>query len=195
MGTDPKKAVEVLEEAIGELGGGDRDLALELETQLIGFARQEPDLYSLAAARLHALRAVQPQLAGAEQVVLANLASDAARAGERKAEALDLAERALAGGGLLAEHFDPAFLYAVQVLAFADRLDSAFRLYGEAIEHARQRGLIAQFCIASCYRSAVAFRRGSLSEAVADVELCLGVVDSNDVEFVRPYAVAFLQTP
>ena len=46
MGTDPKRAVEVLEEAIGELGGGDRDLALELETQLIGFARQEPDLYS-----------------------------------------------------------------------------------------------------------------------------------------------------
>jgi class 3 adenylate cyclase/DNA-binding CsgD family transcriptional regulator len=193
MGQPPSKAAEVLQEAIRELSADDDpELALELETQLIGIARHDPDLHSLAADRLERLRAAAPRLTAGQEVVLANLAAEAARAGRAKDEAVDLAERALAGGKLMREHFDPAFLFAVGALTAADRLDDAFRLHGEAMEDARERGFVIQFCVASSFRSAVGFLRGALADAVADAELCLGVIDSNRLEIFRPGAAAFL---
>jgi DNA-binding CsgD family transcriptional regulator/tetratricopeptide (TPR) repeat protein len=186
-----EKAVEILEEAIEELADEDSALALELENQLVGIARFQPDLYPVAGRRLERLWALAPRLPEGH-VVLATLASESARGGASRAEALELAERALAGGKLMQERFDPAFLFAAGVLTASDRLDAAFRLYGEALEDARRRGLVAQFCIASCFRSAVAIHRGALADAVADAESCLGVLDSNRLEIVRPAAAGFL---
>ena len=60
------------------------------------------------------------------------------------------------------------------------------------MEAARERGLVTQFCFASCSRSLVAFRRGALADAVADAELCLGVIDSHRLEVARPHAIGFL---
>jgi DNA-binding CsgD family transcriptional regulator/tetratricopeptide (TPR) repeat protein len=165
---------------------------MELETQLIGIARHEPELQALAAERLERLRTSLPRLSSGREVVLANLASEAARSGVGRAEAVDHAERALAGGSLLRAHFDPEFIFAVGTLTSADRLDEALRLYAEAIEDARERGLAIQFCVASCFRSAVAFQRGALADAVADAELCLGAIESNGLEMIRPGASAFL---
>ena len=187
-----REAVEVLHHAIEELAGREPELGTQLDNLLIGIARFEPDLYPLAAERLERLRAVAAQLGPGDEVALANLASDSARAGTERAEAVDFAERALADGMLMREHFDPAFLYAVQALECADRLDAAFRHCSEAMEAARKRGLVTQFCFASCSRSLVAFRRGSLADAVADAELCLGVIDSHRLEVARPHAVGFL---
>ena len=187
-----REAVEALHHAIEELAGREPELGTQLDNLLIGIARFEPDLYPLAAERLERLRAVAAQLGPGDEVALANLASDSARAGTERAEAVDFAERALADGMLTREHFDPAFLYAVQALECADRLDAAFRYCSEAMEVARKRGLVTQFCFASCSRSLVAFRRGSLADAVADAELCLDVIDSHRLEAARPHAVGFL---
>jgi class 3 adenylate cyclase/DNA-binding CsgD family transcriptional regulator len=187
-----REAVEVLHGAIEELAGREPELGTQLDSLLIGIARFEPDLYPLAAERLERLRAVAAQLGPGDEVALANLASDSARVGTTRAEAVDFAERALAGGMLMREHFDPAFFYAVQALECADRLDAAFRHCSEAMDAARKRGLVTQFCFASCSRSLVAFRRGSLADAVADAELCLGVIDSHHLEVARPHAVGFL---
>ena len=192
LGGSPRTAVEVLQEAIDEVPSDDSELTLELETQLIGIARYEPDLHALAAERLECLRRSLPRHSSGRDVVLANLASEAARSGVGRAEAIEHAERALAGGSLLREHFDPEFIFAVGTLTAADRLDEAFRLYGEAIEDAHERGLAIQFCVASCFRSAVALERGALEDAVADAELCLDVIESNGLEMIRPGAVAFL---
>ena len=195
MGEPPRRAVEVLEEARVELSGEDSELALELELQLVGIARQDPELKSLAAERLERLRATAPSPSPGHDVLLANLASEASRAGTARAEAVELAERALAGGSLMRDHFDPGFLFAVGTLTSADRLEDAYRLHSEAIEDARKRGLVVQFCVTSCFRSAVAFNRGALADAVADAELALGVIDSNRLEIVRAPASALLAIP
>ena len=67
----------------------------------------DPDLHSLAAERLERLTGLTPATHAGQNVVLANLASEAARSGTSNAEAVELAERALAGGSLMREHFDP----------------------------------------------------------------------------------------
>jgi hypothetical protein len=75
LGEPARASVEVLQEAIGELPVDDgSELALELETQLVGIARQDPELQSLAAERLRRWRAALPQLSAGRAVVLANLA-------------------------------------------------------------------------------------------------------------------------
>jgi class 3 adenylate cyclase/DNA-binding CsgD family transcriptional regulator len=186
-----QEAVEVLGKAISELPR-DSDLALKLESALIGIARFEPELHHLANERLERLRVSVPRLGPENQVVLANLASDAVRAGTNRAETVDLAERALAGETLLKEHFDPEFLYATAALIGAGRLDLSHRLLGEAIEDARKRGLVSQFCLASAYRALVALHRGSLTDAVADAELSLDAVELHRLQSINPYAVGFL---
>jgi class 3 adenylate cyclase/DNA-binding CsgD family transcriptional regulator len=191
-GQPTRNAVDVLQEALAELSGDEPELGLELETELIGITRYEPDLYPLAAELLERLRAAAPRLSVAENVALANLASEAVRAGTRKTEAVELAEQALTDGTLMRERFDPAFLYAVQALECADRLEAASRLYGDAIDDARKRGLVTQFSFALCFRSQVAFHRGLLTDAAADAELCLGIIESHRLEVARPAAVAFL---
>jgi DNA-binding CsgD family transcriptional regulator len=196
LGEPARASVELLQEAIGELPVDDSsELALELETQLVGIARQDPELQPLAAERLRRLRAALPQLSAGRAVVLANLASAAAHAGVGRDEAIELAEQALADSSLLKEHFDPEFIYAVDTLSAADRLDAALRLYGEAIDDAARRGLAAQYFLASCCRSTVAFLRGSLADAVADAELCLAAIETNGLESFRPTAVAILARP
>jgi class 3 adenylate cyclase/DNA-binding CsgD family transcriptional regulator len=187
----PRKAVEILEAAIEELADENSALALELENHLVGIARFQPDLYPAAGRRLERLRSLAPRLP-LGHIVLATLASESSRAGASMAEALQFAEKALAGGRLMQEQFDPAFIFAAGVLTASDRLDASHHLYGEALEDARRRGLVAQFCIASAFRSLVAIHRGALVDAVADAELCLGVLDSNRLEIIRPAAAGIL---
>ena len=191
-GGSPNDAVEVLEEAIEELAGNDPELAQQLENQLIGIARFEPGLYPLAKERLDRLRTRAPELVVGDRVLLANLASETARAGTGRSEAVDLAERALTGDTLLKEHFDPAFVYAVLTLVCAEHLDDADRLLGEALDDAQERGLVSHFFIVSCYRSLVALHRGSLADALADAEVALGVIDLHGLEFGRVYAVGLV---
>ena len=190
LGQPPKKAVEILQSAIRELpADADSELALELETQLIGIARYDPDLHPLAAERLESLRSALTRISFGRDVVLANLASEATRAGTGSGEAVELAEEALAGGTLMKEHFDPAFIFAAGTLTAADRLDAAARLYGEAIEDARDRGLVIQLWLAAHLRSGVALFRGDLAGAVADAELCLDVLDSSGLDDVLSVGV------
>ena len=96
-----REALETLEEAITELAGEEPALIRELEYVLIGVARFEPELYPRAQERLERLRELAPQLGSGDEVGLANLASEAARARLERSEAVELAERALAGEALM----------------------------------------------------------------------------------------------
>jgi DNA-binding CsgD family transcriptional regulator len=60
---------------------------------------------------------------------------------------------------------------------FAERYDEADRLYSGALEDARRRGSGIAFATASSLRSLVAFRRGRLSEALADASAALELAD------------------
>ena len=189
---EARLALEVLEDALGELGDAEPELARELDYLLIGVARFEPDLYPLAVDRLERLRAMGPRLGPGDEVALANLASEAARAGLELRVAVDFAERALTTDSLMMDNPYPAFLYAVGALASAESFDAAYRHCTEAMEVAQRRGLVTQFCFASQYRSRVSLLRGSLSDAVADAHLSLDAIDLHGLEVGRRNAVAML---
>jgi class 3 adenylate cyclase/DNA-binding CsgD family transcriptional regulator/tetratricopeptide (TPR) repeat protein len=187
-----REALETLEEAITELAGEAPELTRELEYLLIGVARFEPELYPRAQERLERLRELAPQLGPGDEVGLANLASEAARATLERSEAVELAERALAGGALMRGDPYPAFLYAVGALMTAEHFDAAVRHCTGAIEEAQRRGLVMQFCFASLYRARVSLLRGSLADAIADAQLSLDAIDSYGLEVGRPNTVAVL---
>jgi DNA-binding CsgD family transcriptional regulator len=187
-----REALELLEEAITELAGETPELMRELEYLLIGVARFEPELYPRAHERLERLRELAPQLGPGDEVGLANLASEAARAGLERREAVELAERALAGEALMRGDPYPAFLYAVGALMNAEHFDAAVRHCTGAIEEAQRRGLVMQFCFASLYRARVSLLRGSLADAIADAQLSLDAIDSYGLEVGRPNTVAVL---
>ena len=192
IGGSPQEAVATLELAIKEVAELDPELALELETELIGMARFEPELFALASERLWRLRVTLPENPEARQVALANLSSEAARAGTEREEAVAFARRALADDTLSRRHFDPAFLYAVLTLVSADELDAAGRHLREAREDATRRGLVSQFCFASLYGAFVALKCGALADAVADGELSLAAIDLHRLDLRRRYAAAIL---
>ena len=187
-----REALETLEEAITELASEAPGLTRELEYLLIGVARFEPELYPRAQERLERLRKLAPQLGPGDEVGLANLASEAARATLERSEAVELAERALAGGALMRGDPYPAFLYAVGALMTAEHFDAAVRHCTGAIEEAQRRGLVMQFCFASLYRARVSLLRGSLADAIADAQLSLDAIDSYGLEVGRPNTVAVL---
>lgn len=186
------EAVTVLEDALRESGEDDPMLARKLEYLLIGVARFEPELYPRALRRLERLKAIASELGPGDEVGLASLASESARAQLERAEAVDLAERALAGGALLETNPYPAFLYAVGALMSAEHFDAAVRHCTEALDEARRRGLVTLFCFASLYRARVALLRGQLADAIADAQLSLDAIDLHGLDVGRPNAVAVL---
>jgi class 3 adenylate cyclase/DNA-binding CsgD family transcriptional regulator len=186
------EALDVLDGAIAELAGEEPELSRELEYLLIGVARFEPELYPRAAERLERLRALAPQLGPGDEIGLASLASEAARATLDRAEAVELAGRALADDALIRGNPYPAFLYAVGALMNAEHFDAGMRHCTDALEEAQRRGLVTLFCFASLYRARVSFLRGSLADAAAEVELCLDAIDLHGLEVGRPNAVAVL---
>ena len=121
-----REALELLEEAITELAGEAPELTRELEYLLIGVARFEPELYPRAQERLERCRSSRRNSArrrgGARESRIRGSAS-----GLERREAVELAERALAGEALMRGDPYPAFLYAVGALMTAEHFDAAVR--------------------------------------------------------------------
>jgi len=168
-----RDAVDVLSRALDDLRAAPDRLA-RLEAEMIGLARFLPDLYDFAADRLTRIRLpLRPEgeaLTTGEAMVLAAVASQIVREGERREEAIALAHEALAGGQLLAEISSPAYAIAVQCLTWCDELETALALYDDGIADARARGAISLFALGSGFRAGVAYRLGRLAEAEADAQ-------------------------
>jgi ATP/maltotriose-dependent transcriptional regulator MalT len=125
-------------------------------------------------------------------MLLANVASQAVRGGERREHAIAVARQALAGGRLLAELTSPAYAIAVQALAWSDKLEAALALYDEGLADARARGAISRFALGCAFRAGVALRLGLLAEAEADARASLEAVDAEGIHVARYWATAFL---
>jgi len=186
-----EEAVQLLDGTIGELEAISIDLAARLEAERVGLARFSPALHAGAVERLRRL-ARRPTSGPGRSAVLANLASEAARRGEDRAEAVDVARRALADGTLVGEHSSAAFTYAVQALAYADELEAAATAYGGAIAAAAAGGAISRFAFASCFRAGVALRTGAVGDAEADARQALEAIEAYGLGVARFYATAFL---
>ena len=103
-------------------------------------------------------------------MLLANLASQIVREGDRREQAVALAE-ALAGGQLLAELNSPAYAIAGPVPHLVRRAGRRAPLYDEGLADAARGGRSRASRSDRRSRSGVAFRLGALAEAEADARM------------------------
>lgn len=167
------EAAAVFDAAAGELRGRDRELELWLEGHFAAAARLTLSAWSLVGERLARFRDVDGRTAG-ERLVAGVLAVDGALSGERPEVVAELAERAVAGGFVLGERAGAHVpVFAANALMWADRLDRADRLLEQLESQARRRGSVRSLAIASCWRSAVAYRAGRLADAETAARISL----------------------
>ncbi|MDA0182829.1 LuxR C-terminal-related transcriptional regulator, partial [Solirubrobacter phytolaccae] len=181
--------------APGPLDDADAALVEQLEVELIGSAYISIAARKLLAPRLAALP-TPPEVPATyfDRFRLTGLAFDAFAAGRPADEVAELATRGLAYGAMAT---DPtagghAFVSGAIALMFAERYDEADRLYSGALEDARRRGSGIAFATASSLRSLVAFRRGRLSDALADASAALEL--ARDVHGSQGFLAAALGT-
>lgn len=188
------EAIEALQTAIAGLGDGDRELALRLEADLNLAAWYAVPPRPAVTARLAALRTRIAGRRPGDQLVLANLAFQAAMAGERADKVATLAERALSDGQLLAEEGaeSPMFQLAVSVLTLTDRLALAEAFYQDALADAYRRGSELGFTITSGWRAHNSLLRGAVADAEADARRSLELAGEHGWELGTPFALAFL---
>jgi DNA-binding CsgD family transcriptional regulator len=172
------EAVELLEQAVGELAPGDRELRLELEADIIGARRLHPAMRRAALERVRALRAAR--LSGGtfgERVALSAVALEPEPPACSAAESIACAERALGGGRLLAEAGveSPAFWYATTALILADAFERADEVLEAALSDARFRGSTVGLALGFCFRALLRYRTGQLAEAEADARQALDI--------------------
>jgi DNA-binding CsgD family transcriptional regulator len=108
--------------------------------------------------------------------LLALLAFRIVQRGDGAARAAELAERALAGGRLLADGIDsPALLAAAMALGASGRTEAAESLFGTIAGCARLSDSRPVLAAASGRRGVERYRRGALDLAVTDLESALAV--------------------
>jgi DNA-binding CsgD family transcriptional regulator len=181
-------AVSILERAIENVRGSDRELELRLEAQLALVARVDLRSEPRARRRIYELAKRLNGDSHGERLVMA-AASGLERAGRARsaAEAADLAQRALTGELLAAE----GGLGAVaMMLVYADRLDALERVASDALAAARAAGSVGTFVFATALLGEVAFNRGELAEAEAQATAGYELADANEIR--RPPLLALL---
>jgi len=189
-----QEAIATLERAIASPEPRDAELGLRLEAELIGAARLDISRREDAARRLERVASGITDYTPAGRPVLANVAFEQVARGENPARAAQLAERALAGGALLAEQSpdSPVYYLAAWTLALTDRLGQADAALALALRDARVRGSALAFTIASCFRSNVAYRMGSVTDAEVNARAVLDVDPEERWPLGLPFAVGFL---
>ena len=187
-----RQAVDVLDKAIADLGDDDLDLRHRLEAALLNVAVEDPTLFPLAGERLQGLRRQPPDPGAGGRALLAILAYQQARTGTARADAIALAERAVAGGLSIADEGATTFGFAANVLAHADQFDTATATCEQALADARVRASLFTFALASLLRGHTAYLRGSLAEAEADARQALEAALTHGLAIGPPYATAKL---
>src|SRR5207249_5626081 len=117
------------------------------------------------------------------------LAGDAyfeARRGESRERAIELAERALKPGRLVAAG-SVAFFYATFVLAVADRFDAARTAYDAALGEVRRRGDIFMSGAILLFRGFLFSRLGEVAAAEEDLREALALSRVHGMQTASPY--------
>jgi DNA-binding CsgD family transcriptional regulator len=189
-----REVVELLERMIAEIPEEDRELRLKLEADLIGAGRLDPALRDVAMGRVEALTAAR--LKGrtlGERVALSAVALEAGSPHRTAAETIEFAQRALAGGRLLAEAGveSPSFWFAGGALILADGYNLAEPVVESALAEASSRGSVVGSALGFCFRALLGYRTGRLAEAEADARHAVAI-DPGSRWAASVYALAFL---
>ena len=185
-------ALAVFQQALDELGRErDPDLYELLVAELISSAWWDAQTYPLAEAAIGELDmdALHGGLGG--EILLATMAHYEYRLGLHRELALELAQRALAPGNLLASG-SIAFYYAVNVLPRSGLLDEAVSILNHAVAQARRRGDIFNVAFMLMWRGQHQTHRGDLRAAVADLREAIDLCVAHGMLVAWPYNIGFL---
>ncbi len=162
-------AVAVLECALDELAGHDRDLALRLEAELYQCAQMQPSLYANVKDRLDRYAADAGSATRGERGLLAMRATETCLRTGSAAQVRAWCERAFERG-LQGDQDAYASLWgnAAFPLIFADGFAAATRVTQRAVDDAHQRGAPLASVRAFAARSMLHFRQGALLRAASD---------------------------
>ena len=189
-----REVVDLLDRTIAEIPKADRELRLKLEADLIGAGRLDPALREVAMARVEALAAarLKGQTLG-ERVALSAVALEARSPQHTAAETIEVAQRALGGGHLLAEAGveSPSFWFAAGALILADGYDLAEPVVESALAEASSQGSTVGSALGFCFRALLGYRTGQLADAEADARQAVAI-DPSSRWAASVYALAFL---
>lgn len=154
----------------------DRGLRQELLAEYVSAAALDSDLRADALSRIDALDISQlGDASRGERALLAQLAVRAGQRADPAAATIALAQRAWAGGALLADE-GPAgqgWVLVYWALALAEDYLGAERVADAAVDQAQRLGLVLAHATALHWRSDCYLRQGRLADALADAELAL----------------------
>jgi DNA-binding CsgD family transcriptional regulator len=175
IGNHFEDAVRVLEVALDDLGDTDRPLNQDLESSLLGFAALQLSTRPTHRRRLARVREQKLGDSPTERSLLAQLAWWSCMEGEHADVVGELADRASAGGRLLAElgSESPTFYCVPNTLLYSDSLEPARYWLNQAMADAREHRSAAGYAWASSLRAELSYRVGELADAEADARAAL----------------------
>lgn len=173
------EAIGLLESAIGQAEGTDRELALVARSILVGILLFVPgtDRSSLKA---HGIALDYPGDTPGERALLAARAAQLMMDVEGRAEdAAEIARRAWADGRLLDDEGPGGITwsFATGALAAADRYREDEELLSQVLDAARRSGSSHAFASASYCRACPRLFRGAIKESLADAEAAIAARD------------------
>ncbi|HEX3737802.1 MAG TPA: AAA family ATPase [Solirubrobacterales bacterium] len=189
---DPPGGAELLAAERRSLDHPHGEVGLMLLAQEAGIALLQPPI---AAATLTELEDFEdlPGESAAELGVLAELAGKRWIEG-RIETAAALAERALAGGRLLAAEGPVAttFTHAAAILLDADRIEEAVRALDAGIELARAQGSLLGISSLTGLRTVAAWKRGLPGEALAEARVAVDLLEIGRAPIIDPIQWGYL---
>ena len=175
-------ALEAIDSGVDEAAGVDRALAMSLETSRVNNSLFDSATADQVDRRLPALRQAAAD-GSAPPVTLLLLETVDVLRGERLPAAIDLVERGLDDGRLLAHEGSGSgpLTRALVALAFADELDRLEHLLDEMVVDARRRGSVFGFVVASGFRVCLQGLRGELHACEDELRRALALVQEHDL--------------
>lgn len=184
-------AVSTMETVAAELSSDNREVSLDLESDLLVVSASVPRLRvdtSERRARFSRRAAGDPHY---EAVVQIHAAQEALARGERSDAAVEQALAAL-GVGLPAGTMVSTLFVALTTFIRGERYDVAGALIDAAFEGARQQGHTARQGILHGQRASIALARGALDHAQLEAESGLALVNERHFAVVQLAAVAIV---
>lgn len=170
-----RRAADMLEHGLAEIGAADPQLRARLESGLTLTSRtaRSPGMVPFEVRPVEIAAAGDRPPGG--RAALASEALEKALAGTERAEVRALAERALDGGALLDEETADGLVFyvALAALMIAEELQTAELAVAMAMEQARDRGSVLGLATATCFRAWTVMRSGRVQEAGADAATVL----------------------
>jgi DNA-binding CsgD family transcriptional regulator len=181
----------VLDEALADLAGRDRELELQLSAEFLAVARLARETRPRALELFERLEVPDRGTTPGERALLAQVSAELCALDRPWQETASTAQRALEGGHL-AVHEGPESFTACYSLGVVEQFDAAHEAATAAIDDARAKGSVWRFVHVSFVRGEIDLKRGRLDAAEADVRQGLEAMGGEPWPLARALLVRVL---